>query len=259
MKQSKGGTVAEGSREGFDAPYKLSLRRPGDNFWGDHLLQNASTSEAKRICALMAGREPIGMWPLLVWAFRREWVRFSCGSLFRPAKVSASTMAWAMSAGASGVMMGRDQGSYFAPCCHADALEVYAAVLWVIDAAADGDARRLAFQLLVKHAEAGAAPTWDLQMEPPRLVPVKRANGKVQHLYGKRNEPIACLLATQGCPAGEQEAILAEAHARHGEWCRLMGEVMHRLGTGCPGLTRWRVDGLGVNRAPWLQVAREAS
>jgi hypothetical protein len=200
---------------------------------------------------LRAGREPVAMWPLLVWAFKREMVRFSCGSMFRPRRVSQSSMAWAMAAGRSGDRGGADSGHDFAPCCHVDALEVYSSVLLVIDAEIDGAGRRKAFELLIKHAELAAIPTWNPLLPDAQLVPARRPNGKVEHLYGKRHEPVACMLMLEGYIEADKQVICETARARYSEWCRLMGEVIHMLGAGCPGLTRWRVKALGVEPSPW--------
>lgn len=210
--------------------------------------------------AMAAGREPIGMWPLLVWAFRREWVRFSCGSLFRPGRVSQSSMAWAMAAGESGERGGAEEMDYdFAPCCHVDALEVYGAVLLVMDDEPDGEAKRRAFQLLIKHAEAGMAPVWDPPVPDIRIRPMLRTNGKVQHFFSKRGHAIACALAYEGFPDDERRVIRAAARVRYEDWCRLMDGVIDMLGVGAPGLKRFIVNGLGVARSPWRGIADHAA
>lgn len=238
----------------------------GREGWGEGLPSGPQPSHLSKAAALAAGRKPIGMWPLLVWAFQRELVRYSCGSLFRPRRVSQSSMAWAMAAGEAGERGGAEEMDYdFAPCCHADALEVYSAVLLVLDNAIDGEARRRGFQLLIKHPEAGTVPTWHVPPPQWKVRPVLNQKGKVRHLYGRRNEPIACEVDCVGVIDAlglvvrcyeDFERIRDGAVQRYAEWCALMAEVMHMLGEGSPSLKRFSINGLGVDEAPW-EAARE--
>ena len=240
--------VAEGSREG--------------------LARASELSRGEVQAALRAGREAIGMWPLMVWAYSREMVRFTCGSDFRPAKVSQSTLAWAIAAAVTGIVGGRDRGADFPPCCHDDALTLHGIVLGVIDAQPVGAARRQAFELMVKHAEVDdpllaqpMPPTWNPRLEELKAKPVLRANGKpkcIRRTEG-RHEAMACLVEFVGHSEEDKLVIRAEAMRRYAEWARLLDEVINRLGPEQECLIRWRVAGLGAEREPWSMVAQRAA
>lgn len=222
-----------------------------------------------RDAALRAGREPIGLWDLMLWAYNAEMVRYTCGSDFRPAGVSQSTMAWAMSAGADGVRYdGPDPDLDFAPCAHEDALGVHGHVLRVIDAQEKGAPRREAFELLILHTEAEAPPTWRLPEPQWKVVPVRREKGKIQHFYGTRHEPLGCLVDCIGLVPGfdiqvrdmaEWREVVDRARVRYRRWHTLLGEVLHSMGPEQRCLTRWRVAGIGAEPVPWAEAQYRAA
>lgn len=128
-------------------------------------LKKAAIAKNTKAAALRAGRDKTDMWSLMLWTYCDEMVRSTCGSDFRPGKVSKSTMAWAMASGSAGIVGESETGCDFAACCDLDALEVHGAVLRVIDEH-QGEARRAAFQLLIMHAGAEAVPTWNPTASP---------------------------------------------------------------------------------------------
>lgn len=216
----------------------------------------------QRAAALRAGRTPVGLWELMLWAYRDELVRYTCGTDFRPAAVSQSTIAWAMSALKDG-MIERGDGDCdhdFAACTHEDALGVHGHVLRVIDRQPCGAARREAFQLLILQTETGAAPLWDLPAPAWKCLPVYRKKGKIQHFYGRRHEPLGCDVECVGTIDGfdgkvssvaEWEEIRAQFRERYRRWGALLGDVLHSLGPQQMCLSRYRVSGIGVDAAPW--------
>lgn len=220
--------------------------------------------------AIRAGREPIGLWPLMLWAYNEEMVRFSCGTDFRPAAVSQSTLEWAMKAlAAGGVVEGSDECGYdFAACAHEDALGLHGHVLRVIDRQARGTPRREAFELLILQTEIGAPPPWHLPEPHWTVRPVLRKKGKVQHLYGKRHEPLACVVECVGQVEGfagtvssmeEWRALRERCRDRYRRWCALLGEVLHSMGPQQMCLSRWRVSEIGVALSPWSTMALKAA
>lgn len=217
-----------------------------------------------RDAALRAGREPIGLWDLMLWAYGREMVRATCGTDFKPAGWTASdhsSLAWAIAAASSGSLIGGGEGNAWAPaCCHDDALAVHGAVLKVIvgidRGLEDSPARREAFQLLIKHAELGSAPTWDPETPAPRCLPVLRPNGKPKCMRGEtgryRGHAIACLVRYEGYSDAAAAALRREARARYARWIALLDQVIHMLLPDHGRLIRWRLTGLGVERSPWI-------
>lgn len=221
----------------------------------------------QRQAALLAGRQPIGIWQLMLWAYGKEMVRFTCGTNFRLIGPEHSSMAWAMAAGQAGAVgSGCDTGLSANPCCHDDALLVHGVVLDVIAAERNagindnGEAGRQAFELLVKQAEAAASPTWDVPAPVWRVVPVRRKNGKVKHLFNARNVAYACEVTCVGEIAAlgllvhshdDYRRIVDAAEARYSQWVRLLHRVIHMLMPNHERLKRWRLNGLGVEPVPW--------
>lgn len=194
----------------------------GREFYGDDdraSLAPAAPDPSRE--AWKAARTPTGMWDLMLWAFNDEKVRFSCGSDIA-AKSTHSSMANAIAAGLSGIVLGAEGGGgYQPPACHGDALEVYLAVSEVLASAGappgastelarphftvadfeSGAWRRVdrlpgadkteggrtrAFRLLIKQTEvAKAPPNWNPDVSlPKRFFAKTRPNGKHVHEIG---------------------------------------------------------------------------
>lgn len=265
-----------------------------------------------RDAAFRAGREPTGMFDLMLWAFNTEKVRYSCGTLVA-AKVSHSNMAHLMAIGMSGVRIGADGGSYSPACCHEDACEVFIAVSKVIAArearavvepaprfspadalrggwvaraedrltfsrrerriderlaerpatkTAGEDARIAAFRLLILQTEiAKAPPIWNPDTPPLKVGPVLKANGKpkcIRRAVG-RHEANACLVQYSGYSPKAAESLRCAARAHYAEWAGLLDEVAHMLMEAGDKLKRWRINGLGATREPWVEAGAVAA
>lgn len=217
--------------------------------------------------ALRAGREPIGLWPLLLWAYRKEMVRFTCGMDFSMGVVGHGS--WFGYLSALGIDAGEDQATAMA-CCHDDALLVHAAVLRTIAAAREegeasgdeGERGREAFQLLILHPEKGYPPTWDIPEPVWRCVPIKDKRGRPIVGCEVKNRPF-CAVQCVG-EVGELGLVrnweewhrtVARARGRYSRFIALLGEVIHRIVPEHAKLKRWRLTGLGIAPEPWSRGA----
>lgn len=200
-------------------------------------------------------RSPITAWGLLVWAYRQEMVRATCGDDGGARLAEISTTGRAMAALAMG---GRFMGTidpwaqgaahHVAPGCHDDALVVHA---WT---------RLLGSWQLQVAAEAGAMPDWNPQVpEVDRMVPVRDGWGEpvirsVLHPVTRRRVCEVCLVRPvpeNARSEAERERIRRAARDDYARMAAELAGIAAALSAPDCGLTLWRVTGLGIDPAPW--------
>ena len=123
--------------------------------------------------------------------------------------------------------------------------------------------------LVVRYAEASrqvpSMPDWSPRAPALVAVPVLRGQwtldtfrdgnghakaGAVKTLSGKRDKPVACLIAYEGFPQARAEAMLRHARDTYEAWhCALRILRTAMMAEDC--LTRWRITGVGAEREPW--------
>ena len=119
------------------------------------------------------------------------------------------------------------------PVIDNDALEIVKAV---------GRLDKPAARLLAACGEAARVPAWRLELEPARLVPVLRGNGRPKMIY-KNHRPIACRVRMTGLPLSEIER--QQRRARNNYLMFYDGLQKLRAEIGNAHLVRLRMTGLG--------------
>lgn len=203
-------------------------------------------AQPSQTIATLAGRPDIrdatDMWSLLRWAYGREQVRFSAAEEAGAKARQMSGTGWAMQVLANGARVSGGGGSWQPPSCHIDALAVHALV------------RNLSaedFWIVVRSAEHGRPPEWNPEIVPARLIAMRRANGRPEHVLDRRGKTMACVLRLVGTTPAQAEMIRHEARALYRRWRQLLVHLRGDLTGAQSGLTRWRVEGIGVEAEPW--------
>jgi hypothetical protein len=109
--------------------------------------------------------------------------------------------------------------------------------------------------MIVKAAEADAMPDWNPDIEPARVVPILKANGRPRMIVCPiERRPVACRIEVIGVSDDDAAAIRAKAREVYARWYRLlwaMRQTIYEEDT----LTRWRVTGIGADPQPWEKIA----
>lgn len=189
------------------------------------------------------------MWSILVWAYKRELVRYCEGRVAtHGARGFASSSATARVGRAlEGGFVG-DGGSHVGLA----SFPVHPDAEWIHGLVRSLD--RDEYRMIVKSAEAGEHPQWDPEIEPARVVPVLRANGKPRMLCCTRSgRPIACLIEVHGLARDDADAIRSKARENYARWFRLVAALRDKVSED-DALTRWRITGIGAHPQPWMPV-----
>jgi hypothetical protein len=181
------------------------------------------------------------MWPLLIWAYRRQMVHYEWGGDDGPSGYRGS---WSMMGLGAGSERGTINGA--GTTAHADAHEVHGFVCMLTPQDR---------HLIVSTAERGRAPNWNPHVEPHRFVPVRKGgNGAPRMLY-RNGRPVACMIEPVGVPDDEVRAIRREARQTYLHWWKLLRKLRLSLQIAGQSLTRWKVVETGAPRAPWAAPA----
>lgn len=190
-----------------------------------------------------AARQTTTMWQLLVWSYKRELVRILSGRTWEPHAASGGSNTSAVCRVLeTGILRSGPVARITRVPVHADAEWVHGLV-----SALDRDE----FWLVVKSAEAAAPPDWNPDIEPARVVPMLRANGRPRMIVID-GRAVACRIETVGVPSDEADAMRESARERYAQWVRLLMAMRDKL-IEDDGLTRWRIGGIGVEPAPWIK------
>lgn len=237
--------IAKSAREGLAG----TLANPRDYRMDERDIASVDMTDYREaVRRIQAGippdtRSPTDVWPLLVWAYRGEQVRFSAGSDCGADTIrEVSGTGWAMQVLEMGARVSGGGGTWHAPACHVDALIVHALVTQLV-----GDD----YWLVVRTAERGAPPIWEPEIAPLRFVPVRRGNGRPEFIRDRCNIAVACIVRSVGYSQADAESIRAAACASYGRWIGLLDLLRAQLSGPGMGLTRWRVEGIGASRQPW--------
>ena len=192
-------------------------------------------------------RAPITMWELLIWAYKRQMVRYEVDRHEPEWRTGfrSTSPTWAL--GAALAHGGHSRGSINAAgtTAHADAHIVHSHVMQLDPADRD---------LIIRTAERGLPPDPNPILPPCRVVPVRKGGtGSIRMLYGKSGRPIACLIDCQGVPEHEARALRQVARETYLRWWRALRSLRREMLTR-NGLARWQVAGMGADQEPPQKV-----
>lgn len=193
-------------------------------------------------------RLPITMWGLIVWAYKRELVRISDQATNDGGPSSSSG-----GSNAGTICRMLEYGTIVrGSVARVSKVQVHADAEWV-----HGLVKRLdhdEFWLVVRTAEADAPPDWNPTIEPARVVPVLKANGRPRMIVCPREKrAVACRIEVHGYCVDEAEAIRQAARDRYAQWFRLVWAMREKL-LEEDALSRWKVTGIGVHQQPWAMI-----
>ena len=185
-------------------------------------------------------RQPTTAWAALVWAYRMENVRAALMYSADQAALDGGASCLAdlvdrVSSDRRGLINGRIDA-------HEDAVHIEGLVAAHVPATS--------YLQVVRAAEAGVPPVWDVPECPRRCVPrlKKTAWGDVPEMVYPikgRNVPYLCLIDYIGLP---HEEWVRQKEAAVDAWLDMI-RVLDLITTA--PLVKWRITGLGVARYPW--------
>jgi hypothetical protein len=187
-------------------------------------------------------RTPITMWELLIWAYKRQMVRYEVDRHEAEWRTGFRSKSPTWRLGAALALGGHGRGSIngAGTTAHEDAHIVHAHVMQLEPANRD---------LIIRTAERGSPPDPNPVLPPCRVVPVRKGGtGSIRMLYGKSGRPIACLIDYEGIPDHEARQIRKAACLIYSQWWDAM-RLLH-LTMLTQSLTRWKVERMGVDRDP---------
>lgn len=184
------------------------------------------------------------MWGLLVWAYKRELVRYCEG------RVSDFSHGGGGGSNAETVCRALRSGMVRSgPVARVTRVPVHPDAEWVHGLVRSLD--RDEFWLIVRSAEAEQPPEWNPMIEPLRVVPLLKANGRPRMIVCPiEKRPVACRIEVHGVPPAEAEATRQAARERYAHWHRLLWAMREKI-LEQDALTRWRVTGVGAEAEPW--------
>jgi hypothetical protein len=184
----------------------------------------------------------ITMWALLVWAYKRHMVRYEVDRATAPA--GARTLLDDFLRSRSGFAAERGCINGAGTSAHNDAHVVHAHVLGL---------PRKKRDLIIATAEAGAAPDWNPDISPFRVVPKRRARtGAVQRMWSPSGNAIGCLIEYVGVPDDQAEAICTNARETYDLWWRTVRFLRSAMWVE-DRLTLWKVSQTGAAAEPWTR------
>lgn len=199
-------------------------------------------------------RLPVTMWGLLVWAYKRELVRVADGRGSASAGEDWADGGGSMTGRACRVLetglLGPGHNGMQVAGGGAPSFKVHADAEWVHGLVCS--LARDEFWLIVRSAEAGEPPEWNPYLEPLRIEPVLRGNGRPAMIVDPMSKrPVACRIRSVGVPEDEAAATRVAARNRYAQWHRLLVVMRDRL-LEDGGLTRWELTGIGAEPQPWI-------
>jgi hypothetical protein len=186
-------------------------------------------------------RTSITMWALLVWAYKRQMVRYEVDRAARPCGAGRALLAEFLRQ-RSGFAAERGCINGAGTSAHDDAHVVHGHVMGL------RPAERV---LIMTTAEAGAAPDWDPAIPPRRIVPKRKAgNGAIRRIWNPSGNVIGCEIDYVGVPDDEAALIRANARAQYEMWWRALRRLRSAMWVE-ERLTLWKVSRTGVDAEPW--------
>lgn len=190
-------------------------------------------------------RAGITMWGLMVWAYKRELVRACTERVapdFAPGGSNTSAVCRVLSTGIVGS----------GPVARITKVPVAADAEWVHGLVKTLD--RDEYWLMVKSAEADAAPEWNPHIVPARVIPILKANGKPRMIVCPiEKRPVACRIRIEGTTEDEAQAIRVAAREKYAAWYKLLWALREKIYEE-DALNRWRVTGIGAEAQPWVSA-----
>lgn len=197
-------------------------------------------------------RTATSLWALLVWAYRRELVRYAYGSHHDREAIldHKSTTATAV------VCRSLEYGAIISgPTAVAAPMRVHPDAEWLHGLVMTLD--RDEYWQTVKAAENEVPPDWNPYVPKARVKPWLKPNGRPRMMVDHNRNVIACRMILEGVPAEEREAIRIAARRRYAAWWRVLSAMRDKL-LEEDALTRWRVTGIGLEPEPWLANVAKA-
>lgn len=194
-------------------------------------------------------RSPIAMWPLLIWAYRRQMVHHAArvdddcsGEPYTGPRGYVSSWNFGTLEELGILSRGGRSGAGSAGRVHPDAYVVDGCVSLL----KPDDAR-----LIKETADKACPPVWDPVIPPHRIVPVRKGGtGRIRMIY-RQNRPVACMVTEQGVPDEEADAIREAARADYTHWWKLLSRLRVSLQFRDNMLTRWKITEIGIPKQPW--------
>jgi hypothetical protein len=187
-------------------------------------------------------RQSITMWALLVWAYKRQMVRYEVDRAARPCGAGRALLAEFLRQ-RSGFAAERGCINGAGTTAHDDAHVVHAHVQ------ALGSRER---ELIMATAEAGRPPEWNPAIPAFRVVPKRRAgNGAVQRIWSPSGNAVGCLIEYVGVPDHEAALIRRKARELYELWWRTLRRLRSALWVE-NSLTLWKVSQTGAPAEPWI-------
>lgn len=198
-------------------------------------------------------RSSIAMWPLLIWAYRRQMVHHAAqvdddcsGEPYTGPRGYVSSWNFGTLKELGILSRGGRSGAGSAGRVHPDA--------YVIDDCVSllkpDDAR-----LIRETADKACPPVWDPIIPPHRVVPVRKGGtGRIRMIYDSGYRPIACRIDYEGVPRCEADAIREAAIARYTQWWKLLSRLRVSLQFRDKMLSRWKIKNIGIPKQPWIDA-----
>lgn len=184
-------------------------------------------------------RQPISMWKLTVWAYRRQMVQYETDRFYEQRPIGSLAQALDFRSG-HGEARGCINGA--GTTAHADAHVLHRHVRML----PPGE-----YAAIIRAGREGLLPIWSPMIPELRIVPVRKAGGgDLRMIYGRSHRPIGCLIEYEGFPDDEAEKLRSRARADYACWWRglrrLRVAMMHET-----GLSLWKIEGIGAVSEPW--------
>lgn len=187
-------------------------------------------------------RTPIDMWPLLVWAYKRQMVHYE---LPFGAELNGYASSWShmMLGVVIDAPAGRGTINGAGTTAHPDAHVLHSVVCRLVP-----EHQRL----IIATASKGKPPEWNPDLPPWRVVPVRKGGtGKIRMISDRRGKPTACMIDYEGVSDAEAKAIRANARQIYMDWWKQLRRLCLALQIDGHGMRRWKVAEIGAVRAPW--------
>lgn len=187
-----------------------------------------------------SAKTPITMWALLIWAYKRQMVRYEVD------RALALEPAADGSRGLPGVAFWGERGCIngAGTTAHPDAHRVHAHVLRLPPARRD---------LVIKTAEQGLPPEWDPSIPPLRVIPMRKAGGAIKRIWNRSGNDVGCWITFEGVAEDEARMIRGAARDIYTCWWWALF-ASYRDAWIEDRLERWKISGIGVEREPWLHA-----
>lgn len=183
--------------------------------------------------------QPITMWKLTVWAYRRQMVQYETDRFYEQRPIGALAKELGFRSG-GGDVRGCINGA--GTTAHADAHVLHRYVRMLAPAE---------YAAIINAGRVGLPPVWSPMVPELRVVPVRKAGGgDLRMVYGRSHRPIACLIEYVGVSDDEAERMRVRAREVYARWWRALRRLrvamLHET-----GFSLWKIAGIGAVSEPW--------